>query len=119
MVDFSYNRVIHSPIGLTPFEIFYGFNPLTFLNFTLLYQNVEISLDGEKLVKSMKKLHEKVRLQLVKKNPETTMKENKERKRVVFESGNRVWIHFRSERFPNKRKEKLTPKGEVPCHVLE
>ena len=28
-VEFSYNRVVHSTTQLSPFEIVYGFNPLT------------------------------------------------------------------------------------------
>ncbi|CAN4084849.1 unnamed protein product [Withania somnifera] len=34
LVEFYYNRVVHSTIGMTPFEVVYGFNPLTPLDIT-------------------------------------------------------------------------------------
>ena len=67
----------------------------------------------------MKKLHEKVRLHHDKKNQETAKRAKKGRKRVVLEPGDWVWVHFRKERFPNKRKTKLMPRGDGPFEVLE
>ena len=67
----------------------------------------------------MKKLHEKVRLHLEKKNQEVAKKANKGRKRIVLEPGDWVWVHFRKERFPNHRKTKLMPRGDGPFQVLE
>ncbi|XP_059312037.1 uncharacterized protein LOC132063495 [Lycium ferocissimum] len=89
LVQFAYNRVIHSTIGMSPFEAVYGFNPLTPLDLTPLFQDVVLSLDGNKRAESMKKLHEK------------------------------VWVHFRKERFPNKRNTKLIPREDGPFEVLE
>nr|KYP37929.1 hypothetical protein KK1_040846 [Cajanus cajan] len=31
-VEFAYNRVVHKTTNMSPFEIVYGFNPLTPLN---------------------------------------------------------------------------------------
>lgn len=36
IVEFAYNRSIHTFIGFLLFEIVYGFNPLTLLDLTLL-----------------------------------------------------------------------------------
>jgi hypothetical protein len=43
---------------------------------------------------------------------------NKHRKKVLFESGDLVWIHLRKERFPDQRKSKLMPRGDDPFRVL-
>jgi len=43
---------------------------------------------------------------------------NKHKKKVVFQTGNLVWIHLRIERFPSKRKNKLMSRAEGPFEVL-
>jgi len=43
---------------------------------------------------------------------------NKHKKKVVFQSGDLVWIHLRKERFPSKRKGKLMPRAKGPFEVL-
>lgn len=35
LVKFTYNQVIHRTIGMTPFKVVYGFNPLTPIDITL------------------------------------------------------------------------------------
>ncbi|XP_059284791.1 uncharacterized protein LOC132038084 [Lycium ferocissimum] len=85
LVEFAYNRVIHSTIGMSPFEVLYGFNPLTLLDLTPLSQDVVLSLDGNKRAEAMKKIHEKARLQLEKKNQKVAKRANQGRKRVVLE----------------------------------
>ncbi|XP_059283567.1 uncharacterized protein LOC132037124 [Lycium ferocissimum] len=96
-----------------------GFNPLAPLYLIPLSQDVVLSLDGNKREENMKKLHEKVRLHLERKNQETANKANKGCKRVVLEPGDWVWVDFRKERFPNKRKTKLMPRGDGPFEELE
>ncbi|OMO97609.1 Zinc finger, CCHC-type [Corchorus capsularis] len=44
---------------------------------------------------------------------------NKGRKEIIFEPGDWVWLHLRKERFPEKRKSKLLPRGDGPFQVLE
>ncbi|KAL4311911.1 hypothetical protein GQ457_01G020430 [Hibiscus cannabinus] len=44
---------------------------------------------------------------------------NKGRKRVTFDVGDWVWVHFRKERFPAQRRSKLLPRGDGPFQVLE
>jgi hypothetical protein len=67
----------------------------------------KVSLDGEKKAKMVRQLHEKVQLQIEKKNRLYASKANKGRKLVVFQPGDWVWVHMRKERFPNQRKSKL------------
>jgi hypothetical protein len=59
-VDFAYNRTVHSISGFSPFEIVYGFNPLTFMDLIPLPFEERVSLDGEKKAKMVRQLHEGV-----------------------------------------------------------
>lgn len=99
-VEFTYNRVVHSTTGFSPFEIVYGFNPLTPLDLVPLPCNERSSLDGKKKVDLVKKLHEDVRKNIEKKNQRIASQVNKGRRQVVFELGDWVWVHMRKERFP-------------------
>ena len=47
-VEFAYNRRVHSATKFSPFEIVYGFNPLTPLDLTPLPLSECINLDGKK-----------------------------------------------------------------------
>lgn len=58
-VAFAYNRSILSTTHKLPFEVFYGFNPLTPLALLPLPHNEQISIDGEHKAKLVKQLHER------------------------------------------------------------
>jgi len=119
IVEFAYNRTFHSSTSKTPFEVVYGFNPLTPLDLLPLPTNDFANRDGKKKVDMMKKIHEQTRLAIEKKNKEVALRRNKGRKYVVFKPGDLVWVHMRKERFPSKRKTKLDPRGSGPYKVLE
>jgi len=74
-VEFAYNRIVHSTTGFSPFEIVYGFNPPTPMNLIPLPFEEKVSLDGEKKAKMVRQLHERVRLQIEKKNKLYTSKQ--------------------------------------------
>ena len=63
-VEFAYNRAIHYATKFSPFEIVYGFNPLTPLDLSLLPMSEHVNLDGKKKTKLVKKIHEKARLNI-------------------------------------------------------
>ena len=59
--------------------------------------NERPSLDGQKKVEMVKKLHESVQQHIEKKNEQYANKTNKGRRQVIFEPGDWVWVHMRKE----------------------
>ena len=118
-IKFVYNRSVHCTTNFSPFEIVYGFNPLTPLDLLLLSINERTSLDGQKKAEMVKKPHESVWRHIEKKNEQYATKANKSRRLVIFEPGNWIWVHMRKERFLARRQSKLHPRGDGPFQVLE
>ncbi|OMO68240.1 reverse transcriptase [Corchorus capsularis] len=111
-VEFAYNKSIHSTTGYSPFETVYGFNPLTPLDFLSLPLSVQVDMDGQRKGDFVRELHARVRAQIEKKTQHYMKVANKGRKEIIFEPGDWVWLHLRKERFPEKRKYKLLPRGD-------
>jgi len=118
-VEFAYNRSMHSATKFIPFEVVYGFNPLTPLDLTHLPVNEHVDLDGAKKAEFVKALHEKTRANIERKIEQYAMQTNKGHKEVVFEPGDWVWVHMRKERFLEQRHSKLLPRGDGPFMILE
>src|SRR5215813_235279 len=118
-IEFAYNRSIHSTTSYSPFEIVYGFNPLTPMDLIPLPIDDRVSLDGKKKAELVRQIHEKTRLHIEEKNKIYASKANKGRRLVQFEPGDWVWVHLRKERFPQQRKSKLLPRGDGPFQILE
>ena len=60
-----------------------------------------------------------MKAQIAKKNERYAKQANKNRKEVVLEPGDWVWVHMRNERFPKQRKFELQPREDRPFQVLE
>ncbi|XP_040948648.1 uncharacterized protein [Gossypium hirsutum] len=60
-VEFSYNRSVHSATKHSPFEVVYGFNPLTPLDLLPLPRDQLVHTDAKRKVDYVKQLHQKVR----------------------------------------------------------
>ena len=118
-IEFAYNRSVHSTTSYSPFEIVYGFNPLTPLDLLPLPVEQRSSLDGQRKAELVRALHEKVRLQIEAKNKQYASQANKGRRHVTFEPGDWVWVHMRKERFPAHRRSKLLPRGDGPFQIRE
>jgi len=74
-VEFAYNRTMHSTTSFSPFEIVYGFNPLTPMDLIPLPFEEKVSLDGEKKANMVRQFHERVLLQIGKKTYCTLLKQ--------------------------------------------
>ena len=118
-VEFAYIRTIHSATKFSPFEIVYGFNPLTPLDLSPLPMSEHVNLDGKKKVEFVKQIHEKARLNIERRTEQYAKQANKGRRHVVYEPGDWVWVHKRKERFPAQRQSKLLPRGDGPFQVLK
>ena len=117
--EFAYNITMHSSTNYSPFEVVYGFNPLTPMDLIPLPINEQGSLDGKKKDEKVKEIHERVKQQIEKKNLQYATHANKGRRRVTFEPGDWVWVHMRKERFPTQRKSKLALRGDRPFQVIQ
>jgi hypothetical protein len=117
-VEFAYNRAVHSTTHFCPFEVVYGFKPLAPIDLLSLPLQERSNMDASKRAAYVKKIHEQTKEAIEKKAKYYAEWANKRRKKVTFEPGDFVWVHLRKERFPEKRKSKLMPRGDGPFRVL-
>ena len=97
-IEFAYNRIVHSTTSCSPFEVVYGFNPLTRLDL-LPIPNISVfnHKEGEAKADYVKKLHERVKAQIENRNESYAKQANKRCKKVDFQPGDWVWVHMRKE----------------------
>jgi len=61
---FSYNQVVHKTTNLSPFQIVYGFNPLTPLDLLSFLDATSLIHKRVSRVESVKNFHDKVKDQI-------------------------------------------------------
>ena len=112
--------VVNSTTFQTPFEVVYGFNPLTPLDLLLIPLLGEVLCkDGFEKASFIKDLHHPIKLQIERKVGKNVEHANKGCKTLIFELGDWVWLHLRKDRFPTQRKSKLMPQGDDHFQVLK
>ena len=79
-IEFAYNRTIHYATKFSPFEIVYGFNPLTPLDLMPLPLSEHANLDGKKNAEFVKQIHEETRLNIERRREHYTKQANKGRR---------------------------------------
>ena len=89
---------------MSPFEVVYGFNPLTPLDLLPLL-DIDSMTNKYWLAKAtfVKNLHKEVKAQIEKKMEKLASKANHGRKHIKFEPGDWGWVHFSKDKFPSKK----------------
>jgi hypothetical protein len=60
-VEFAYNRAVHSTTQFCPFEVVYGFKPVTPLDLLPLPMHARVNMEASKRADYVKKIHAKTR----------------------------------------------------------
>ena len=97
----------------------YGINPTTPLDLAPRPMTSHEDFDANTRAQYIRELHDQVRQQLEKRTEQYVRQANKDRKEVLFEVGDLVWVHLRKDRFPSLRQSKLKPRADGPFQVLE
>ncbi|KAL4385310.1 hypothetical protein GQ457_15G017880 [Hibiscus cannabinus] len=110
---------LHDCLPHVEFEVVYGYNPTTPLDMLPLPFEQVMNRDGQTKVEFVKKMHQQVKENLEKRTRQYETRANKGKKRVTFDIGDWVWVHFRKEHFPAQRKSKLLPRGDGPFQIVD
>ncbi|KAK1680976.1 hypothetical protein QYE76_041824 [Lolium multiflorum] len=98
-VEFAYNRAVHSTTELCPFEVVYGFKPITPLDLLPLPIHERVNMEASKRADFLKKIHVKTKELIEKKGKSNAARMNKKRKKILFKPGDMVWVHFCKDRY--------------------
>jgi hypothetical protein len=116
-VEFAYNRAVYSTTQLCPFEVVYGFKPITPLDLLPLPIQERVNMEASKRADFVRKIHVNTKEAIEKKGKYNADHANKKRKEALFQPGDTFWV-IRKDRFPQLCKSKLLPCGDGPYKVL-
>ena len=83
-VEFADNRAVHSTMQLCPFEVVYGFKPITPLDLLPLPLQERVNMEASKRADFLRKIHEKTKEAIENKSKYNATHVNKKRKEVIF-----------------------------------
>ncbi|KAK1629149.1 hypothetical protein QYE76_003464 [Lolium multiflorum] len=87
---------------LCPFEVVYGFKPITPLDLLPLPIHERVNMEASKRADFVKKIHVKTKELIEKKGKSNAARMNKKRKEMLFKPGDLVWVHFHKDRYEEK-----------------
>ncbi|KAL4574987.1 hypothetical protein LXL04_021827 [Taraxacum kok-saghyz] len=116
--EFAYNRSPSKTTAFSPFMVVYGMNPTTPLDLAVLDTTSKFSKEASELATDIKRLHQQVHDKITKNNELLKYHRDKGRKHILFQPGDLVWIHLCKERFPSKRRSKLSPRSDGPFRIV-
>ncbi|KAK1697219.1 hypothetical protein QYE76_013916 [Lolium multiflorum] len=112
-VEFAYNRAVHSTTELCPFEVVYGFKPITPLDLLPLPIHERVNMEASKRADYVKKIHEKTKELIEKKGKSNAARMNKKRKEMLFKPV--IW--YQEETSIARGEEQLDMKTDVKMAV--
>ena len=89
-VEFAYNRAVHSAMRLCPFEVVYGFKPITPLDLLPLPIQERVNIEAFKRADFVRNIHKKSKEAIERKGKQTVDRVNKKRKNVLFQPDDMV-----------------------------
>jgi hypothetical protein len=117
-IEFAYNRIVHSTMKVSPFQVVYGFNPRAPIDLLPLPSSETTYFDASQRSEFILKMHETTKLNIEKMIEKYRIAASKGRKEVKLEPGDLVWLHLRKERFPELRKSKLMSRATGTFKIL-
>ena len=87
IAEYAYNRARHSTTGKSPFEIVYGFNPLSPLDILPLPLQERANIDTSTRATYLKKMHEETRSTIERQVQRLASKFNINKSPMVFQPG--------------------------------
>ncbi|GJR60247.1 coiled-coil domain-containing protein SCD2 isoform X1 [Tanacetum coccineum] len=116
--EFAYNRAPRKTTGISPYMVVYGANPITPLDLAVLDTSTKFSKEASDVAADIKSIHQRIHDKIAKTNELIKYRRDIGRKHVLFKLGDLVWLYFRKERFPSKRRSKLSPRFDGPFKVI-
>ena len=118
IAEYAYNRARHSTTGKSPFEVVYGFNPLSPLDILPLPLQECTNMDASARASYIKKMHEDTRNTIERQVQRLVTKLNINKQPMIFNIGDLMRLHLRKDRLPKECKSKLLPRADGPFKVL-